>query len=240
MLARHGIELVAEQGYEPKDVDVQSQVLAMKNANPDAVICSCAPEPAAKFYTERRKLTWKAPVVNVFFGKSPKVPELAGQEAVEGVYFTTIFRDFSSTARPMQQALQVLKKYYPQEEPDALHLWGFAGAQVATEALKRMGKDNITRDRFVETLETIKDWKESVVPTVTISKGNAPEHFNNFSRRCYAPDAWTDCRHQQSNSLNLRLRYKAVKSNAELHQLSSVFELMSSNYLGSVPLTRYP
>lgn len=73
------------------------------------MICSCAPEPAAKFYTERRKLNWKAPVVNVFFGKSPKVPELAGQEAVEGVYFTTIFRDFSSTARPMQQALQVLK-----------------------------------------------------------------------------------------------------------------------------------
>ncbi len=177
VLARHGIELVAEQGYEPKDVDVQSQVLAMKNANPDAVICSCAPEPAAKFYTERRKLNWKTPVVNVFFGKSPKVPELAGQEAVEGVYFTTIFRDFTSTARPMQQALQVLKKYYPQEDPDALHLWGFAGAQVATEALKRMGRDNITRDRFVDTLETIKDWKESVVPTVTISKGNAPEHF---------------------------------------------------------------
>jgi hypothetical protein len=77
----------------------------------------------------------------------------------------------------MQQALQVLKKYYPQEEPDALHLWGFAGAQVATEALKRMGRDNITRDRFVDTMETIKDWKESVVPTVTINKGNAPEHF---------------------------------------------------------------
>lgn len=177
VLAQHGIQLVAEQGYEPKEVDVSSQVLAMKNANPDAIICSCAPEPAAKFYTERRKLAWKVPVVNVFFGKSPKVPELAGKDAVEGVYFATIFRDFDSTAPQMQEALRLLKKYYPQEEPDAIHLWGFAGAQVATEALKRMGRTNITRDRFVETLESIKDWKGSVVPNVTINKGNAPEHF---------------------------------------------------------------
>ena len=77
----------------------------------------------------------------------------------------------------MQQALSLLKKYYPQEEPDAIHLWGFAAAQVATEGLKRMGRNNITRDRFVETLESIKDFKGSVVPNVTINKGNAPEHF---------------------------------------------------------------
>ncbi len=177
VLAQHGVELVAEQGYEPKEVDVASQVLVMKNANPDAIICSCAPEPAAKFYTERRKHGWKVPVVNVFFGKSPKVPELAGKDAVEGVYFATIFRDFDSPAPQMQEALRILKKYYPQEDPDAIHLWGFAGAQVATEALKRMGTSNITRDRFVDTLESIKDWKASVVPSVTINKGNAPEHF---------------------------------------------------------------
>lgn len=177
VLAQQGVQLVSEQSYEPKEVDVSAQVLAMRNSGADAVICSCAPEPAAKFYTERRKLNWRAPVVNVFFGKSPKVPELAGKEAVEGVYFATIFRDFDSPAPQMQEALRILKKYYPQEDPDAIHLWGFAGAQVATEALKRMGRNNITRDRFVETLESIKDWKGSVVPSVTINKGNAPEHF---------------------------------------------------------------
>lgn len=177
VLAQHGVQLVSEQGYEPKEVDVSAQVLAMRNSGAEAVICSCAPEPAAKFYTERRKLGWKAPVVNVFFGKSPKVPELAGKDAVEGVYFSTIFRDFDSPAPQMQEALRILKKYYPQEDPDAIHLWGFAGAQVATEAFKRMGRNNITRDRFVETMESIKDWKGSVVPNVTIDKGNAPQHF---------------------------------------------------------------
>jgi len=177
VLAQHGVTLVAEQGYEPKEVDVSSQVLTMKNANPDAVICSCAPEPAAKFYTERKKLAWNVPVVNVFFGKSPKVPELAGKDAVEGVYFATIFRDFDSPAAQIQEALRVLKKYYPQEDPDAIHLWGFTGAQVFTEALKRMGRDNVTRERLVETLEGMKGWKGSVVPEVNIGKGNAPEHL---------------------------------------------------------------
>lgn len=177
VLAQHGVELVSEQGYDPKEVDVSSQVVAMKNANPDAIICSCAPEPAAKFYTERKKLGWNVPVVNVFFGKSPKVPELAGKDALEGVYFATIFRDFDSPASQMKQALQILKKYYPEEDPDAIHLWGISAAQVFTEAMKRMGRNNLTRDRLVETLESIKGWKESVVPEVTINKGNAPEHF---------------------------------------------------------------
>ena len=177
VLDKHGVKLVAEQGYEPKEVDVSSQVLTMKAAKPDAIICSCAPEPAAKFYTERKKLGWDVPVVNVFFGKSPKVAELAGKDAVDGVYFATIFRDFDSNSPQIQEALKVLKKYYPEEDPDAIHLWGFTGAQVFTEALKRMGRDNITRDRLVETLEGIKGWKGSVVPDITINKGNAPEHF---------------------------------------------------------------
>jgi branched-chain amino acid transport system substrate-binding protein len=177
VLDKYGVKLVAKEGYEQKEIDVSAQVIAMKNANPDAVICSCAPEPAAKFYTERKKLGWKVPVVNVFFGKSPKVPELAGKDAVEGVYFSTIFRDYNSPAPQIQQAKQLLAKYYPQEQPDAIHLWGFAGAQVFTEALRRMGPDNITRARLVEALESIQDWKGSVVPSVSIGHGNAPEHF---------------------------------------------------------------
>jgi hypothetical protein len=96
---------------------------------------------------------------------------------VEGVYFATIFRDFDSPAPQIQEALGILKKYYPQEDPDAIHLWGFTGAQVFTEALKRMGRDNLTRERLVETLESMKGWNGSVVPEVTIGKGNAPEHL---------------------------------------------------------------
>ncbi len=177
VLDKYGVKLVAKEGYEQKEIDVSSQVIAMKNAKPDAVLCSCAPEPAARFYTERKKLGWDVPVINVFFGKSPKVAELAGSDAVEGVYFTTIFRGFDSPAPQIQQAKEILKKYYPQETPDAIHLWGFTGAQVFTEAMKRMGRDNLTRERLVETLEGIDGWKGSVVPEITIGEGNAPEHF---------------------------------------------------------------
>ncbi len=177
VLGKYGVKLVKAEGYDVKDIDVSSQVLAMKSANPDAVICSCAPEHAAKFYTERKKLGWNVPVVNVFFGKSPKVMELAGNDAVEGVYFSTIFRDFDSPAPQIQEAKQILKKYYPEEEPDPIHLWGFTGAQVFTEALKRMGHKDITRDGLVKSLETIKNWKGSVVPEITIDHGGAPQHF---------------------------------------------------------------
>jgi branched-chain amino acid transport system substrate-binding protein len=177
VLEEQGIEIVAHEGYEPKEVDVSSQVIAMKASGADAVICSCAPEPAAKFYTERAKLGWDVPVVNVFFGKSPKVAELAGNDAVNGVYFSTIFRDFDSAAPQIQKAKQILTKYYPEEQPDAIHLWGFAGSQVFTEALRRMGDGPITRDLLVKTMEGIDDWKDSVVPNITIGEGTAKDHF---------------------------------------------------------------
>lgn len=170
VLKKYGVEMPVAEGYEPKEVDVSAQVIKMKNSGADAVICSCAPEPAAKFYTERAKLGWKVPVVNVFFGKSPKVPELAGKEAVEGVYFATIFREWTDPAPAIQEAKKILAKYYPQEEPDAVHLWGFAGAQFFTEALKRMGNGPITREKLVETMESIQGWKGSVVPVVNMEK----------------------------------------------------------------------
>ncbi|MEM7226777.1 MAG: ABC transporter substrate-binding protein [Pseudomonadota bacterium] len=176
-LEENGVQITAAEGYEPKEVDVSSQVISLKESGAQAIICSCAPEPAAKFYTERAKLGWDVPVVNVFFGKSPKVPELAGDAAVDGVYFATIFRDFDSPAPQIQEAKTILAKYYPEEQPDAIHLWGFAGAQVFTEAMRRMGDGPITRERLVETLEGIDDWEGSVVPKVTIGEGNAPEHF---------------------------------------------------------------
>ena len=169
-LKKFGVEMVAAEGYEPKEVDLSSQVITLKNAGVDALICSCAPEPAAKVYTERAKHSWQVPVVNVFFGKSPKVPELAGKDAVEGVYFATIFREWTDPAPAIQEAKQILTKYYPEEQPDAVHLWGFTGAQVFTEAMKRMGSDNLTRERLLDTLEGIQNWDGSVVPVVNINK----------------------------------------------------------------------
>jgi ABC-type branched-subunit amino acid transport system substrate-binding protein len=169
-LKKYGVEMVASEGYEPKEVDLSSQVIKMKNSNVDALICSCAPEPAAKVYTERAKLGWKAPVINVFFGKSPKVPELAGKKAVDGIYFATIFREWDDPNEKIQEAKMILKKYYPEEQPDAVHLWGFTGAQVFSEALKRMGRDNITRARLLDALEGIDNWKGSVVPVVNIGE----------------------------------------------------------------------
>ena len=127
--------------------------------------------------TGRKKLGWNVPVIDVFFGKSPKMPELAGADAVEGVYFTTIFRDFHPSAEQIQEAKAILAKYYPEITPDDIHLWGFKGAQVFTEAMRRMSRDNLTRDRLVETLEGIDGWKGSVVPEIPIGEGNAPAHF---------------------------------------------------------------
>lgn len=182
-LEKYGVKLADAEPYEESELDVSAQVIRMKEAGADVLICSCAPEHAAKFFTERQKLGWKIPVIVVFSGQSPKVIELAGKEAVEGAYFTSIFRRADSPDPQMRLFVRLLKKYYPGEEPDAIHMWGYAGAQVVTEGLRRMGAQNITRERFVAALESIRGWKGSLIPVVNIEKGNAPEHIliKNFS-----------------------------------------------------------
>lgn len=171
---KYGINIVKTDGYEVKEVDVSAQAIALQAAKPDLHICACQPEHGARFLTERAKLGWKVPVLFWFVGQSPKLFELAGKEAVEGVYFSSIFPQPSLDSKNphIRMFTEVVRKYYPAENPDMVQMWGYAGAQVVTEAIRRMGRipaDEFTREKFIETLEGIKGWTGSIIPEVTIN-----------------------------------------------------------------------
>jgi len=166
--SKNGIEIVSKQGYEVAEVDVASQVITSKKANPDVLVVFAAPEHFSKILVERQRLGWKVPVVASFVGLDSRVFELAGKQAVEGVIISTIFRSPNSDDPKIAEFRRILKKYYPQEEPSAIHMWGYAGAQVITEALKRAGED-LTREKFIEAMGSIKNWKESIIPEVNLS-----------------------------------------------------------------------
>ncbi len=163
-------QVVSTQGYEVKDVDVSAQVLKVKEANPDALVVFAAPEHFAKILTERKKLGWNVPTVASFVGLDDVIFKLAGPDAANGVYISTIFKLPDSDDPQIKQFREIMKKYYPQEEPSLIHMWGYAGAQVTVEGLKRAGKD-LTRDNFISALETLKDWDGSLAYKVTLAPG---------------------------------------------------------------------
>lgn len=162
------LEIVSKQGYLVSDVDISSQIITAKKEQPDVLLVFAAPEHLAKVLIQRQQLGWNIPVVASFIGLDSKVFQLAGKEAVNGVLIDTIFRSPDSNDPSIAKFRAILKKYYPQEEPSAIHMWGYLGAQVMTEALTRAGKD-LTRDNFLTALGTIKGWKDSIVPEINLA-----------------------------------------------------------------------
>ena len=82
-LKNHNLQSVAEASYVPSDVDVSAQVVALKQANPDAVILGIIPKHAALFVKEAQRLGWKPKIVGHNTVADPVVLDLAGAEALE-------------------------------------------------------------------------------------------------------------------------------------------------------------
>ena len=168
-LEKYGVKMVAAEGYEPKEVDRSSQVIKMQQSGAQAVICSSAPEPGSQVLHRTQEARLEGTGRERLLRQEPEGSRTCRQGSRRRRLFFDHFPGMDGPAEQIQQAKSILAKYYPQETPDAVHLWGFTGAQVFTEALKRMGKD-ISRAKLLDTLEGIDNWKGSVVPVVNIGE----------------------------------------------------------------------
>ena len=62
-LKSKGSQPAGEASYVPSDVDISAQVIALRQADPDAVILGVIPKHGALFVKETQRLGWKAKVV---------------------------------------------------------------------------------------------------------------------------------------------------------------------------------
>jgi branched-chain amino acid transport system substrate-binding protein len=164
-LKNHNLQSVAEASYVPSDVDVSAQVVALKQANPDAVILGIIPKHAALFVKEAQRLGWKPKVVGHNTVADPVVLDLAGAEALEGVYVNLMTAVDSMDTPAVKKANEILAKYYPQTKPGYYPYLGMAGAIIIVEAMKRAGSD-LTRAKLITSLESLGHFEPGVVPPI--------------------------------------------------------------------------
>jgi ABC-type branched-subunit amino acid transport system substrate-binding protein len=164
-LKNHNLQSVAEASYVPSDVDVSAQVVALKQANPDAVILGIIPKHAALFVKEAQRLGWKPKIVGHNTVADPVVLDLAGAEALEGVYINLMTAVDSMDTAAVKNANEILAKYYPQTKPGYYPYLGMAGAIIIVEAMKRAGGD-LTRAKLITSLESLGHFEPGVVPPI--------------------------------------------------------------------------
>jgi branched-chain amino acid transport system substrate-binding protein len=164
-LKKQNMQPVAEASYVPSDVDISAQVVALKQADPDTVILGIIPKHAALFVKEAQRLGWKPKVVGHNTVADPVVLDLAGAEALEGVYVNLMTAVDSMNTPAVKKANEILAKYYPHTKPGYYPYLGMAGGIIMVEALKRSGND-LTRTKLIGALESLGHFEPGVLPPI--------------------------------------------------------------------------
>src|SRR4051794_3888949 len=177
-LKKLNMEPVGEASYVPSDVDVSAQAVAIKNANPEVVILGVIPKHAALFVKEAQRLGWKPKMVGHNTVADPVVLDLAGAEALEGVYVNLMTAVDSMDTPAVKKANEILAKYYPQTKPGYYPYLGMAGGIIIVEAMKRAGNE-LTRAKLISSLEGLGHFEPGVLPPIdwSASYHGGPQSF---------------------------------------------------------------
>jgi ABC-type branched-subunit amino acid transport system substrate-binding protein len=163
-LKSKGMTPVAEASYVPSDVDVSAQAIALRQANPDALILGVIPKHGSLLMKEAQKLGWKPKVVGHNTMADPVVVDLAG-DALEGIYVNLMTAVDTMDRPAVKQANQILAKYAPKTKPGYYPYLGMAGAVIFVEGAKRAGPD-LTREKLIKALESLSRYEPGVVPPI--------------------------------------------------------------------------
>jgi len=158
---RYGVEVLTTQKYNPGDTDFSSQLLAVKQSNPELILLFGLYVEAARAVRQARELGIRTPIKGDNSMMNAGFLTVAGP-AAEGMVVEYISPYFNGDpARDMVEfEARYKKKYpsYPVERPNYIDVWNYGNTYVLAEGLKRAGR-NLTRRGLVDALETLKEWR---------------------------------------------------------------------------------
>ena len=169
-----GIEVAARETYEAVQWDVTAQTQRLKNAGAEVVAVYAIPPPAASLVkTARETLNWDVPIIVTGVNATELFIELAGAGNAEGIVSVVFGHQVYETDHPgVQRFRENMAKYSPEVTLNNIVLYGYVMAELTVEGLKRAGED-LTRESFVQGLESIRNYQCSVCMTkVSLSESD--------------------------------------------------------------------
>jgi len=165
--------VVSEVAFEVSVPTIDSQVVAIKSANPDIFINIGTPKFAAQAIKKVAELDWHPVHIMTNVSASPgAVLKPAGYDNAKGILsagYQMIVTDPLWEATPgMKKFRAFMEKYYPEadkSESGPLSAWN--GASVLVEVLKRCG-DNLTRENVMKQVANLDFEIDTYLPGVRI------------------------------------------------------------------------
>ncbi len=155
---KYKLKVVATEKYSRGAIDISSQVLNIKKANPDFVLATVIPSHAILLLKEAKKVGLKTPIFSCANAALHDVIKVAG-DATDNLYCTEYTALCNETNVPgMARLIEIRKKRNPKEEyPPKYYVISYVNALILAEGIKRAGKD-LTREKLRKALETMKDF----------------------------------------------------------------------------------
>jgi branched-chain amino acid transport system substrate-binding protein len=156
--AAKGITIVAKESFAATDTDMSGQLVKIRTANPQAVVCWGTNPGPAIVAKNMKTLGMKVPLVNSHGIANKKFIELAGP-AANGVIFPAgklIVCDAIPDSDPQKQALLTYTADFKKEykaDPDTFGGHAYDAFMMVVEALKKTGPD---REKLRAELESTK------------------------------------------------------------------------------------
>jgi branched-chain amino acid transport system substrate-binding protein len=152
-VAKRGGEIVATGTVERNTVDVAKAVNEIVPKHPDAVIMISAYKSIAAFVRASKKDGYIGQFYNVSFVGSKALSDELGKDG-HGVAISQV------VPFPWSRKVSVVREFHELAERAKVDvnfssLEGFLVAKVTVEGLRRVGRRELTRDRFIEAMESM-------------------------------------------------------------------------------------
>jgi branched-chain amino acid transport system substrate-binding protein len=179
-LNRRSLVPVATGTYTRNFENVNIAMERIMSAKPDAVVMAGTYSACAKFITlwKRKSLLEKHadldPIfMNVSFVGPDRLATLLDKYG-QGTVVTQVVPPFNTAGAnypAVTDYLAAMNRYFTVMKPNFVGLEGYLAAKVFVEALKRAGK-NVTREGFIDTVESIKDLDIQAGNKISFAKDN--------------------------------------------------------------------
>lgn len=133
-----GGTLTTEQAYQAKEKDFRAVLTNIKSTNPDVLYLPGYYEEVGLIVKQARELGLMVPVLGGDGYDSPKLTELATNDALNGVYFTNHYSSMDTSPEVVKFKEAFNAKY--QKDPDAFNALGYDLAYFLADALERAGE----------------------------------------------------------------------------------------------------
>jgi len=169
-LAKHNAKPISVAFFPHNTLDVSAAISKTQAGSPDVVVLTGPYLPLSEIVKRAHKANWHPIFMTSSMVGTEEFVAAAGKDA-EGTLISQVVPPYSrQDLSGIALYKRLLQKYYPAEKPNFISLEGFVDAMVLVEGLKGAGKE-LTREKFMTTLESIHDKDIGLGPHLKLSYG---------------------------------------------------------------------